>query len=72
MMGDFHKEKECSAIYSAISLVLESRKQIFQQINNMKQAEVPIDDILREIDALPATGEAQSFEIMGIIKKHCS
>jgi hypothetical protein len=71
MMDELHKEKKYSAIYSAISLVLESRKQIFQQISNMKQSEVPIDDILREIDALPATGDGQCFDIMDIIKKHC-
>lgn len=72
MMDDFHKEKEYSAIYSAINLILQSREIIFQQISSMKRSKVPIDDMLREIDALPVSGMAQGFEILDIIKKHCS
>jgi hypothetical protein len=72
MMDESHKEKEYSSIYNAISLILQSRKIMLQQISTMKQSKVPIDDILQEIDGLPVSGETQGFEILDIIKKHCS
>ena len=72
MMDEFHKEKDYNAIYNAINLILQSRKIISHQISNMKRLKVPVDDILHEIDDLPASGEMQGFEILDIIKKHYS
>ncbi len=69
MMDEFYKEEYYTEVYNAISLILQSRKIMSQQISNMEKLKVPIDDILHEIDGLPASGETQGFEIMDIIKK---